>query len=512
MAQSTGSVLSAHEPTQSSIDARVSTALSRCTLLSLILILLTYLVLSSVFAVERLPWMDEGWIGCPGYNLAFHGKMATTSLEPTGSWLNANLKGIQTHTYWILPAQVLLQAVCYRIFGFSILTMRGISVFWGAIAIVAWFVTLRALTKSDIAGIAAATVLATDFTFLWGAADGRMDMMCIGLGSAAIAVFTTLRRHSVRRALLAANALSAAALFTHPNGAIFCLALWTLVLWMDRRSLRLVDLGLSVLPYVLLGIAWGLYIAQRPEYFIAQFSANATGHSADRLAGLRQPWEAIRFEVRRYTDHFGGWPLWADPVPHRAIFIPVSYLAAILGAGYVAIRRHATYLFPALAAGVFLFMTFFVGLKAQNYLNYAIPFYAACFGAWIAGSRWRGVPVACMSALVILQASIVHEKSAPRRQKEYAPMVAFLNLYPGAKVMGTSALGFGIGFDRVIDDARLGYWSGKSTEFIVSDYWYRWDWNAIFGSEPAVLAHISRTLASYRVVATFGNYTVYRRR
>ena len=250
----------------------------------------------------------------------------------------------------------------------------------GAIAILAWFFILRALLQSELAGAVAAAILSTDFTFLWCAADGRMDMMCIGLGSAAIAVFATYRRRSFRRALFFANLLSAFALFTHPNGAIFCLALWIPLLWMDRRSLRLADLALCAIPYLAMAAAWGLYIAQRPDYFLAQFSANAGSRNTNRLLGLRRPLDAIRFEFwLRYMAHFGVRPTWAAPVPVRAILIPYFYLAGILGAGTVAIKHGAARLFPALAIGAFLFMAFFVGLKAQNYIELRHPVLCGMF-------------------------------------------------------------------------------------------------------------------------------------
>ena len=112
--------------------------------------------------------------------------------------------------------------------------------------------------------------------------------------------------------------------------------------------------------------------------------------------------------------------------------------------------------------------------------------------------------------LIVLQASIVREKIEPRRQTEYLPLISFLDKYPHSKVMGSSALGFGIGFDRVIDDARLGCWSGKSADFIVSDYWYRWDWEINFKYCRRTGAY-SPDFESYRPVAAFGEHTVYRR-
>jgi len=58
----------------------------------LLLSLSAFFYLTSVYkiATSKDPFIDEGWIASPGYNLAFKGNMGTTVLEPSGSWLAAS--------------------------------------------------------------------------------------------------------------------------------------------------------------------------------------------------------------------------------------------------------------------------------------------------------------------------------------------------------------------------------------------------------------------------------------
>src|SRR5690242_3189842 len=69
-----------------------------------------YFILAICIARTKAPWCDEGWIACPAYNLAFRGNLGTNVLEPTGHFLNADLKGIQTRTYTNPPGQFVLLA------------------------------------------------------------------------------------------------------------------------------------------------------------------------------------------------------------------------------------------------------------------------------------------------------------------------------------------------------------------------------------------------------------------
>src|SRR5262249_27324295 len=144
-------------------------------------------------ATTKEPFIDEGWFASPAYNLAFRGFMGDTVIEPTGTWLNGELKGVHEYTYFVMPLDLLAQASWYRLTGFGLAQMRLLSALWGLLALAAWYVIVERITRSALAAAVTVFLLACDFTFLWSAADGRMDMMCIALGSAALAAYLALR-------------------------------------------------------------------------------------------------------------------------------------------------------------------------------------------------------------------------------------------------------------------------------------------------------------------------------
>ena len=140
------------------------------------LIVLVYFVLGLTDVFTRAPWCDEAWFGNPAYNLAYKGFMGTTVLEPTGStWKSVKLTGIDRHTYWVMPLSLLVNAAGFRAFGFSILSMRLLSLFWGLIALCAWGVILWTLTSQLLLTLGSLGLIAVDYHFLMQASDGRAE-------------------------------------------------------------------------------------------------------------------------------------------------------------------------------------------------------------------------------------------------------------------------------------------------------------------------------------------------
>ena len=169
-----------HEPDSPRLSEDQHGGTSRTLNIRLILLIgaaIFYGVATYKISISKEPFIDEGWLSSPAYNLAFHGFMGTSVLEPTGSWLNGDLKGIRQYTYWVMPLHLLAQAGWYRIFGFGLTQMRLMSAVWGAIALVAWYFIVERITRNSLAGSLTVFLLSLDFTFLWSASDGRMDMM-----------------------------------------------------------------------------------------------------------------------------------------------------------------------------------------------------------------------------------------------------------------------------------------------------------------------------------------------
>src|ERR1700733_4580203 len=86
----------------------------------LLLAVVIYLVLALCLARTKAAWCDEGWFANPAYNLAFHGNLGMSVLEPSGFHLNAYFRGIQQRTYLFPPNHMVALAGWFRLFGASI--------------------------------------------------------------------------------------------------------------------------------------------------------------------------------------------------------------------------------------------------------------------------------------------------------------------------------------------------------------------------------------------------------
>jgi hypothetical protein len=471
-----------------------------------------HLVLAAAMALTRKPWVDEAWFASPALNLLTRGVFATTNLETAGTWL----VGLDQYTYWITPLHMLVQAGWYTVFGFGVLSLRGLSMVWGLVALLAVFAIVHRLTGRRGPALLAMALVATDYLFIRAAADGRMDMMSASLGLVATATYLLQRERSLRRAVLIGHACAAASLLTHPNGVLPAAALSVLILFLDRRRLGWREVALAATPYVAGLSAWGLYIAQAPHLFLVQFGGNAAG----------QPWEGIGswFESiwQTYAAAYGLRTHWAGPVVHLRALILLVYLSAVAGVLMVgALRRRRDVRALLLLLGTyFLLMSLLRRESAHEYLVHIIPFYAAVLAVWLAwvwnhGGLPRRVAAAAAAGLILLQTGgVAMRVRADTYRRQYVPLVEFLRAHagPGELIMGGAELGFALGFTaRLVDDTRLGFHSGRHAELIVVDERYETWFTRILATEPDVRAHVHRVLAEqYGPVYSRPPYVVYR--
>jgi len=96
-------------------------------------------------------------------------------------------------------------------------------------------------------------------------------------------------------------------------------------------------------------------------------------------------------------------------------------------------------------------------------------------------------------------------------ESKYMTVVEFLRTAPNehARIIGSAELGFQVGFDRVSDDTRLGYYSRKTADLIVVEPIYEGWFRKHEAREPDVYRHVRTTLASARKIFDNGEYRVY---
>ncbi len=459
--------------------------------------------------------------------------MGTTILESKGSWM----EGMDRHTYWILPLHILTQTVWYKLFGFSLMTMRSLSIFWGAVILIVWCGLVSKLSGNRIAGLLTAGLLAIDYHFLAVAALGRMDAMCAALGWGGCATFILLRQRSFSQAILVSNILVAASCFTHPFGALYFLVLMAWMLYFDHNRLRFRDWAVAAVPYLAGFGAWGLYILQDPAHFWSQFGGNASGIAYEfttfnRWSGLSAPFAAFRWELVRYAAAY-SWYSVSGFWPRLQIVIPAIYgLGVITALTTPSIRRHAGYR-ALLLMGFLLFvvMALFEGLKSATYLVHTLPLAAALFAACVThctgmdreresrplvNGVLRGAVIAVMVLLVCLQMAFgVKGYVRPRGLWAYTAALDFVRRHaaPADRILGGAEMAFDLGFDaNLIDDPRLGFYSGKRGDWIVANPIYRGWFARSQVRYPEIHQHLQQLLrSSYREVFHNALYTIYQR-
>ena len=489
-------------------------------------ILILYVLLAAGTARSKRPWSDEGWFASPAYNLINNGYMGTSileSVEPRGQQ-----KGINQYTYWIMPLDILAQAAWYKITGFGLLQMRLLSTLWGLVAIVAgWLIVYRLSGNRNVALLAAAFI-AFDYTFNTSASFGRMDMMCAALNFAGFAAYLVLRERHFTAAILLSHTLIVASGLTHPFGILGLAGLIFLTVYYDRNRLTLRQLALALIPYVVGGVAWGLYILQSPDLFMSQFVGNATagGNGAGRLDGLIAPWRAVYREITlRYLVAFGMGPQSAghSSLAKLKILMLLTYLVGLIGALRTkAIRTHRGYkALMILTAIYFVLLTLFDGQKLAWYLVHMIPLFAALLAIfvhwlWTSTSVPRWAIALPLAGFLLLQIGGIAQRIRQNEySKTYRPAVDFLKAKagPSALIMGSTELAFALGFDsNLVDDIRLGYYSGKKPDYIVVEEIYEDAFVGMGIQDSNVYRHILDTIANdYHAVYDEAHYKIYAR-
>ena len=488
----------------------------RTTALSAIIIFV-YLGLGLTEVFTRTPWCDEAWFGNPAYNLAFKGFMGTTVLEPSSTtWKSVRLTGIDRHTYWVMPLNLLVNAATFRVFGFSIFSMRLVSLFWGLIALCAWGTILWKLTGQPLLTVGSVGLIAVDHHFLMQAADGRMDVMAVALGWSAVAAYLMLRERSFPLAVGVSQSLAAMAFFTHPNGVMLALILAVTTLYFDRRLVGIGTAAAAVLPYVAIGAGWAVYIAQSPADFLEQFMGNASG----RGPTITTPIAALRLEIsHRYMENFGLAP-WTSTGGRLNVIPLAMFLAGV--AACLLIReirqQRANRLILIWTSIVMIFLAEMDGIKTHFYLIYLTPLYSILLAValrwiWPRRPRWRWILSAAMLVFLALQVgrtqSIAWRK---RRQLAYDQAVQYLRARfdPKTFIMGGAGLIFDLGPNwNILDDVRLGYDSGKRADVIVIDPSWHDGMEMMEGYTPKVYVFVSQLLAtSYQEVYNQGGYRI----
>jgi Dolichyl-phosphate-mannose-protein mannosyltransferase len=464
---------------------------------------LLYGCLAFWMAWNSPPGMDEGWFANPAYRFINYGDLGTTILDPHGYIFRPEFTGLEKRTYWVLPANILLQAAWYELVGFSLLSMRSLSVLWGIGLIVSMFCIAKRLTNDTAIATLTSCLLSTDLALTQYGGAGRMDMMCLSLGIGAQAVYLSLRERHRGAALLVSHLLTAVAGLTHPNFIFPLAGLLALMIhdaFASRRSgqgwgVKFTDVLYVAIPYVLAAALYGLYISQDLRAFQAQIAANNVQGS--RTQYLQHPIRAIGEEIGRYRTYYG---LVASANP--AAWLKSLPLFCLL-VGFFGMLLRGSRLILLLTLIPIVGLTFF-NYKNLYYLIFAIPYLtlaASCFyveqwrqGGW---KRWAIAGVLGSVVVINLTGDIRRGFQVRTLADEYTTIVSLVTpqLPKEGKIMASPQFAFLFGFDRTVQDDTMGYFSGKQWDVMVEYRFTDEEWDNIQRRTPEIAKYRQTLLA-----------------
>jgi hypothetical protein len=119
--------------------------------------------------------------------------------------------------------------------------------------------------------------------------------------------------------------------------------------------------------------------------------------------------------------------------------------------------------------------------------------------------------------LAIQTGGILYRMKLNVYQKSYLAATDFIKTHArdDSMVMGSAVLGFELGYERIIDDVRFGFNTGKRADFIVVNDVYEESFNhyRAGGEGAALAAHVNNLLTQeYELVYDRNFYQIYARR
>lgn len=484
-------------------------------------IVAVFLFLAIGNALTTSPESDEGNFANPAYNLVTEGHFGTTVLESEKSPLTR----IEQRTYWVMPLFLLNVAASFKVFGFSLLAMRSVSVFWGLILIASWFFIVLKLSSNRFLALLCAMFVAFNYVILVNASFGRGDTMCAGLGFAAIAIYLWTRERNLLLAILFSQTLVTCAGLTHFNGILAFFALAFLTIYFDFRSLGWRHVLVAAVPYLIGGAAFGIWVLQDPQAFKDQFIDNAV--MSGRMEGFSSPLAGfIREFTMRYPRAFGLLESSAGhsgPIYLKSLIL-LGYAFGVLGVIFSKELRRSLLgkvLLYSLAI-YFVLLALIDGQKLAVYLVYVVPFYSAMMAIWIyhlGVKKILPIPILILGAcgfLFLQTGGIALRIKQNNYGRFYRPAIEYLNANAkeGETIMGSAEARFELESKAMhFADGRFAYYTGKRPTYIISDPGVDDSWKSSKIHFPEFYVYFPKLLSEeYEVVYENEAFKIYKKR
>ncbi len=486
------------------------------------LIVLFFTIFAVASAMTYRPEVDEAMFANPAMNLAERGFLGTTVLETE----KASLTGISKRTYWVMPLFLVQSALFFKVLGVGIVQLRLVSLFWGIILLVAWYLITLQLSRSKNTALFCMFLVACSYMVIVTASMGRMDIMSASLGFSAMAAFLVLREKNFSQAILVSQTFIMLSGLSHTNGIMAFIGTAFLTIYFDREKIKLKHFFLAAVPYLIGGIAYGSYILQDIEAYRDQFLVNAK--MGGRLSGFSSPFEGFTREfTERYPKAFGLGATTgghSGPIYLKSLIL-IGYIFGVLGILLTKeLRQNKNYFALLVLIGIY-FGIFSVidGQKQTYYLVHIIPLYVACLAIW-AHWIWKNKSFTAkiavflgISAFICLQIGGIWLRiKADTYSKTFVPTIEYLkqNAKNDDLIMGKSDIGLGLDFpENFVADGSFGYFTGKRPKYIIYDSQVESSWADTKDRFPEYYEYLPRLLSEeYRIAYENEGFKVYVRR
>ena len=485
----------------------------------LALAIVIFLTLAVWSSLTTRPESDEGSFASPSLNLATNGHFGTTVFETE----KQTLTRIDQRTYWVLPLFLLNASAAFKVLGFSLFSMRFVSIFWGLVLLISWYFIVLKISNDKMKAALCGLFLACSYVILSTATIGRGDTMCAALGVASFAVYLWQREKNLFLAVFFSQLLVMLSGLTHFLGILAFLGLLFLTLYYDFRSIRLKHIAAAALPYLVGGTAFGWWIMQDFEAFKDQFIGNAK--ASGRMEGFSSPLSGLVKEFTfRYPRAFGLLESSAGhsgPIYLKSLIL-VGYLIGVLGVIFSKELRKTFFVLLVLTGIYFVTMSLLDGQKLAVYLIYIVPFYTVLFAIWfhsIWEKRWLPRPLLALGIcgfLLLGIGGIALRAKQNTYGNYYKPTMEFINqnAVGDELVMGAPELRFALKPEiNHVADGTFGYYTGKRPKYIVYDPGTEDSWKDAKTFFPEFYEHLPRMLKEeYQVTYENTAFKVYVKR
>jgi hypothetical protein len=268
---------------------------------------------------------------------------------------------------------------------------------------------------------------------------------------------------------------------------------------LDASRLRLHHIALFAVPFVIGGAAFAMWATRDPEAFRAQILGNQAG---ERMGSLSHPLQAIKEDIDRYKYVFYGSQYDAGKFAPLKLVLLLTWVGGLLGRLVAQGWKDRVSLVLALCGIIPVVVLTFFNVKNAYYLIFIVPFLAANAGAlfsylWQAGPGTRRFGVAALGVTLAVSGAVTGKRALASRHEyfRYQDLSAkAASLAPTGQIIGPAGYAFAIGFDCVVQDDNLGFYSGRCPAVIIDAGLTPDEVENLQRGAPAVLEHRKRVL------------------